>query len=124
VDNNYKFTYVSGKVTVYKPAASVSPMSLSFDAQAVKTMSATQEVTVLNTGSGPLSVTGISFSGTDEADFAETDTCGKLPAALAVESSCTISVTFTPQAKGSRNAGLSLATAAGTKTVTLSGIGK
>jgi len=124
VDKNYKFNYESGTVRVYKPAVSVSPMSLSFGGQTVKTKSVSQKVKISNAGDGPLSVKGIGTSGTNEADFTETDTCGKLPAALAVESSCTISVTFAPQAKGSRNAGLTLATAAGTKTVTLSGTGR
>jgi YVTN family beta-propeller protein len=124
VDKNYRFSYVSGTVTVYKPAASVSPTLLSFGTQAVDTRTASKKVTVSNTADGPLTVKGIGLSGTDEADFAESDTCGKLPATLAAKSSCTISVTFTPRAKGSRSAVLSLATGAGTKTVPLSGTGK
>jgi trimeric autotransporter adhesin len=52
-----------------------------------------------------VSITGISFTGTNAADFAETNTCGTTVAAGA---SCFIQVTFTPSAKGNRTATLSV----------------
>lgn len=63
---------------------------------AVGTTSAAQNLTLTNTGSGSLSISGIVASG----DFAETDNCGTFVAAAGT---CTISVTFTPTATGTRN---------------------
>jgi hypothetical protein len=49
--------------------------------------------------------TGISMIGTDSKDFAESNTCGKtVPAG----ESCFMTVTFTPLAKGSRTASVSI----------------
>jgi hypothetical protein len=51
-----------------------------------------------------VSITGISITGTDEHDFAESNTCGK---SVPAGESCFITVTFTPLAKGSRTASVS-----------------
>ena len=70
-----------------------------FGSQLVGTTSGAQPVTLTNSGTAPLSITGISMSGASSADFAETDTCPVSPATLAVNASCTISVTFSPTAR-------------------------
>src|SRR5262249_30357477 len=62
-------------------------------------------VTVQNTGSGPLTVTGLSVAGTDFAVSA--NTC--LAAPIAAGGTCTVSVTFTPTAAGARSATLQIA---------------
>jgi hypothetical protein len=70
------------------------PSSLSFSST-VGTTTQPQTVTVINTSSSlPLVITSIGVTG----PFAETDTCTTQP--VAPSGHCTISVTFTPTAKG------------------------
>jgi hypothetical protein len=99
----------------------VDPTSLVFGSQPVGTTSATQTVTVSNTGSVPLTVSGISATGPDAATFAQTSTC---VGTVSVGQSCTVSVTFTPTSTGAKTASLSLSSDAATNpVVTLSGTG-
>ncbi len=65
------------------PVANVSPGTLTFANQQVGTNSATQMVTLSNTGTAPLQINNISIGGTNPANFSETNTCGNLPATLA-----------------------------------------
>ena len=81
---------------------SVSPASLTFLPILVGTPSAVQSVTYTNTGSLPISITGLSTTG----DFAQTNTCGTT---LALGATCTASITFTPTARGARTGSLSIA---------------
>ncbi|PYU20129.1 MAG: hypothetical protein DMG30_22155, partial [Acidobacteria bacterium] len=83
-----------------EPWLSLSTNGLTFLAQAEGT-TATQTVTLTNTGTTSLTVSSIVISGTNSADFAETDNCGS---SVAAGASCTINVTFTPGAAGSRTA--------------------
>jgi hypothetical protein len=76
------------------PGIALAPGSLAFGPQPLGTTSAPQTATLLDAGSQPLSITSIEVSG----DFAQTNTCGELPAGT----TCTISVTFTPTATGTR----------------------
>src|SRR5207245_1491643 len=80
------------------PAISLSATSLSFGSQATVNASAAQTVTLSNTG-GPLSISSMAVTGTNAGDFSETNTCGS---SVAGGANCTISVTFTPTAAGSR----------------------
>jgi len=77
-----------------QPAVSLSPASLTFATQVVNTASAAQVVTITNTGTANLTVTGV----TATAPFAATNTC---TSAVAPGGICTVSVTFTPTAAGS-----------------------
>ncbi|MBV9296549.1 MAG: choice-of-anchor D domain-containing protein, partial [Acidobacteriaceae bacterium] len=76
------------------PVAGVSPSSLTFSSQGTGTRSASQPVTISNTGTGPLTISNIDISGGNPADFAQTNTCGTLPATVAVGATCTVNVTF------------------------------
>ena len=67
-----------------------------------------QSVTLTNSGNAALTINGISVTGTNSADFGQTNTCPTGPSTLAAGSSCSISVTFTPGAAGSRSASLSI----------------
>ena len=104
------------------PVVTLSPTSLTFAGQAVGTTSTAQMVTLSNTGGSTLSVSSISLTGTNPGDFAETNTCGT---SVAAGANCTISVTFTPMATGTRTASVSIAdNAAGSpQTVGLTGTG-
>jgi subtilisin family serine protease len=81
--------------------ATLAPSSLAFQPQLVGSSSAAQSLTYSNTGDLPVSISGISAAG----DFAETSTCGT---SLAVGANCSISVTFTPTARGLRSGVLSI----------------
>jgi hypothetical protein len=105
------------------PIAGLSTTSLTFSSQTVATTSAAQTLTLSNTGNAALTINSIAFTGANPGDFAQTSTCGS---SLAASSSCTISVTFTPTAVGSRAASLTITdnnnnVAGSTQSVSLSG---
>jgi len=77
--------------------ASLSPTSLSFGDQNVGTSSAPQTVALSNLGTSKLVIEGIELAGTGSANFIQKNNCRK---GLAKGASCTITVTFTPQAAG------------------------
>jgi hypothetical protein len=100
-----------------------TPASLTFAAQTVGTSSAAKVVTFTNNLTTALNFSGASFTGTNAGDFAQTNTCG---ASVPAKGRCTISVTFDPQAKGTRTATLNINDGANTspQTVPLKGTGK
>ena len=85
-------------------AATASPSSLTFAGQALGTTSATQTITVTNTGSVALLPNAISFTG-DAQDFAASGCVGQT---IPASGTCPLQVTFTPQATGDRSAALIL----------------
>ncbi|HET6216387.1 MAG TPA: FG-GAP-like repeat-containing protein, partial [Acidobacteriaceae bacterium] len=87
------------------PLLSPAPASLTFAQQAIGTTSAAQDVVFTNSGRATLNISGISISGANSGDYAESGNCG---ATLAANASCQIAVTFTPTAPGTRNAALSV----------------
>jgi hypothetical protein len=104
------------------PLVSLSASALTFASQSVGVASGSQAVTMTNSGTGPLTVTGISIAGVNAADFTETNTCGT---SVAAGAQCSISVTFKPTAAGARSAAISIAdNAAGSpQSITLTGTG-
>jgi hypothetical protein len=104
------------------PAVALIPTSLNLPSTAVNSISAAQTITVLNSGTSPLSISGISVTGANPSDFAETSNCSNT---LAVNATCTISVTFSPQSVASFAANISIAdNAAGSvQTAMLTGTG-
>jgi hypothetical protein len=118
-DNSPQTASLSG--TGVLPAA-VSPTSLTFGTQKVGTSSTARKVTLINNLSTALAIT-ITFTGANPGDFAETDTCG---GSLAARSRCSISVTFTPGAAGTRSARLNVNDSANNspQRVALTGTGK
>ncbi|MGO9636909.1 MAG: choice-of-anchor D domain-containing protein, partial [Terracidiphilus sp.] len=108
------------------PVLSLSPANLTFASTPVNAASATQAITLTNTGSEALSLSGtglgISISGANAGSFSQTNMCGT---SVAAGVSCAITVTFSPAASGTLNAALSIAdNASGSPaTVALSGTG-
>jgi hypothetical protein len=98
------------------PGATLSTISLTFGSQSVGVTSAPQTVTLFSNGTAPLHITEISASG----DFTETDNCKK---GVAAGSTCTLNVTFTPTASGTRTGTLTISDNAGgsPQTVSLTG---
>lgn len=105
------------------PAVSLSPSTVSFGSVNVGSSSASETVTLSSTGTADLTISSISITGTDSSDFAETNNCGT---SLNTGSDCTITVTFKPEAAGTRSAELSIATNASSSpaSVSLSGTGE
>src|SRR5258708_32366899 len=103
--------------------AALSPASgLTFGSRVIGTTSSPQIATLSNGQSVTLNINSIGFTGTNSGDFAQTNTCGgSLPAGGV----CTISVTFTPTANGSRSATLTVTDDAGNspQTVSVTGTG-
>jgi sugar lactone lactonase YvrE len=92
--------------TAVAPAISITPATLAFASQTVKTPSAPQTVTIKNTGTGPLSFTGtgITIGGPNAADFsivAAGDTCS---APLGAGATCSFSIVYNPAAPGTSTA--------------------
>ncbi len=100
----------------------VSPDALMFGTQAVGTPSAAQTVTVTNNGTIALPIASITRSGTNTAQFSETNNCRP---SVAVAGTCTINVVFAPTGKGTKTATLNIngSAGAGTQTVALTGTG-
>ena len=98
----------------------LTPSSVNFGNQGYGTASSPQPVTLANGQTSSLTGIGVSISGTNASDFAQTNNCGT---SLAGNSNCTINVTFTPSAYGSRGATLSVSDSAGTQTSSLNGTG-
>ena len=105
-------------VSVPAPVASLSSSSLNFGNQFVGTTSSSMTVTLGNTGTAPLTITGITASG----DFLPGSNCGT---SLVAGAQCSISATFTPTTGGTRTGTLTIQDNAGsgTQTVGLSGVG-
>jgi len=98
--------------------AALSPASgLTFGSRVIGTTSSPQIATLSNGQSVTLNINSIGFTGTNSGDFTQTNTCGgSLPAGGV----CTISVTFTPTANGSRSATLTVTDDAGNSPQTIS----
>jgi hypothetical protein len=104
---------------VAAPVMSLSPTSLTFVSQATGTASATQSITVTNSGNAALTITSVVTTG----DFNETDNCAGV--AIAAGASCTVQVEFLPTATGARAGLLTIYgnVKGGQATAALSGMG-
>jgi 6-phosphogluconolactonase (cycloisomerase 2 family) len=109
-------------ILLQSPIASLAPPTLSFGDQTLNTKSPPQTVTLSNAGSASLVIAGISITGLNSSDFAQTNDCGN---GLLAGANCQINVTFTPSAVGARSATLSVSdNASGSpQTASLSGLG-
>jgi hypothetical protein len=114
------------------PTANVTPSSLTFSTQDVGTTSASQKVTVTNTGGANLvlGATPVTLSGADPGDYATASgtTC-TANLSIAPSANCMIEVTFSPTTTGTLTANLVITDNSGgtsgtTQTVTLTGTGQ
>jgi hypothetical protein len=107
------------------PSATVSPSSDNFGSVTKGTTSGGMASTLTNnsTNGSVLSISSIAVTGTNKSDYSQTNTCG---ATLAVNASCTVTVKFTPSAKGTRTANITITdnVSAGDQTISLTGTGK
>jgi hypothetical protein len=121
-DSNHTGSMGTLSQVVQGAIAQVSPTSLNFGNQTVGIPSASQKVTLSNTGNISLSVTSISIRGSNPADFAQTNTCGN---SVVAGGNCTISATFSPTAVRTRSATISITDNApgNPQKVSLTGVG-
>lgn len=93
-------------ITPLVVSAQVTSGTLSFGSQPVSTLSQAQTVTVTNTGTVPLTVSGVTFTGAGATDFFFGSwSCG---GSVAPGSSCQLAVRFAPSAPGPRAATLTI----------------
>jgi YVTN family beta-propeller protein len=120
--NSPQSVSLTGTAVATAPTVALSPTSLTFASQTVGTTSATQTVTVSNTGNAALSVTSIAVAGTNSGDFSQSNTCGT---SVAAGANCTITVAFKPTATGARTASITIANNASNspQSVSLTGTG-
>lgn len=99
---------------------SLSTTSINFGTVVDGQSSQPQSVVLSNTGDATLNLTSISVTGTNPADFTQTNNCG---AQVIAGANCTVAITFKPTRNGQRAATLSVADdASGSpQTVALSG---
>ena len=99
-------------------SVTLMPSSLTWPAATVGSVSASQILTVNNTGGSPAALQSESVTG----DFSITgNTCG---ASLAAQTSCSLSIVFQPTASGASTGTLTVVDDAGTQTASLSGMGQ
>ncbi|SFS04260.1 Beta-propeller repeat-containing protein [Granulicella pectinivorans] len=92
---------LTGTAITPAPVVVLAPASLTFATQNTGTTSAAQTITLSNTGNAALTLTSIAASG----DYAQTNNCGT---SVAASASCTIAVTFTPTASGTRTGAITV----------------
>ncbi len=94
-----------GFVSKFSPSPNVglSP-SLNFGYVTDGTTSAPQTITLTNTGNTNLTVNSVSITGPNSGDFAQTNTC----TTVSPQTTCAITVTFTPTIAGSETANVSV----------------
>jgi FG-GAP-like repeat len=104
------------------PTLSSSPTVLNFAPQVPGTISSAQTVTLTNSGTATLSLSGLAISGADATGFAQTNNCAPT---LAAKASCQIKVTSTPGTAGTQTASLNITDNApgSPQTVALNGTG-
>ena len=111
------YTVLGTGIAPATPAMTLSDKFLLYASRKINTTSEAATTVITNTGSAAL---GSLLLTPSTAEFAATHNC---PALLAVNASCTVSVTFTPSQAGAREAVLTLQSNAGSAAVSLSGVG-
>jgi hypothetical protein len=103
---------------------------IAFGNQRINITSVPQSVTISNTGTSPLTLSGINITGANADQFAKAagGTCGTtFPKVLAATASCTQDVTFTPTSVGTKTSSVEIASDdpdTPTATLALSGTGE
>ena len=98
--------YLANGSAAAAPSVSLAPSPLPFGSENMGTTSAPLTVTLTNTGTANLILSTVTVGGTNSGDFAKsTDSC--TGATVTSLRTCTVDVTFTPSATGSRAGTLS-----------------
>ena len=105
--------------TSEQAAGSTSVSTVDFGHVTLGNSSAPTNVILNNDGNISLAVNSLTVTG----PFTATQNCGTMPASVSVTGSCIVSVVYTPTTTAVETGTLSIATGAGTKTVSLTGMG-
>ncbi|SPE45766.1 conserved exported hypothetical protein [Candidatus Sulfotelmatobacter sp. SbA7] len=108
------------KISAEPSDITLFPLHLDFGNRPTGVASDPQVSVLNNTGSTSLTITSISITGTNSADFAQSNNCG---ATLQPGTSCSINVTFTPTAIGNRSATVKIVDSAPQQWISLTGLG-
>ncbi len=120
---------LSGNAITVTGTIAAAPSQLTFGPQPQGVTSGIQYLYVQNPGNTAITVTGVSFSGTNGADYTTTGSnCGGFPFTIQAApansvSSCYFPVQFTPGGTGTRTATFTVSSSAGTSTAALTGTG-
>ncbi|MEO7426917.1 MAG: malectin domain-containing carbohydrate-binding protein [Fibrobacteria bacterium] len=113
---------LSGTGSQIAPAVlTAAPGSMAFGSVALNTPSTPANLVLSNTGGSPLTISALTLSGAQAAEFSLTPPA--LPLTLAPAATASIPVRFTPAAVGVRAATLAVTSSAGNANVPLSGTG-
>jgi dienelactone hydrolase len=109
-------------ITLSSGTVQIVPYALNFGTVVLNSRSSPHSVTLTNTGTAALSITGITITGTNSADFSQTNTCNT---SVAAGMTCDITAVFAPKARGLRSATISIADSStdSPQQVSLSGTG-
>jgi hypothetical protein len=104
------------------PFLTPAPSRVNFAPQGLGTSSNPAVIMFVNSGNAVLNISSIGITGTNASDFSLKNACGS---SLAAGASCSVNVTFTPTAGGSRTASVSISDSApgSPQAVDLSGTG-
>ena len=97
--------FIGNPSVTASPAASLSPASLSFAATTVGQTSAPLTVTLSNTGNAALQISTIGVSG---SEFSRSGGSCAPAGTVAIGASCSLQVSFSPSAAGTRSASLTV----------------
>ncbi len=109
---------ITGTGSAVPSSATLTPATITLPNQILNTTSATQTYTLKNTGSGALTITGITYN--PGGVFAASTNCPTSAAAgtLAAGASCQTFLTFTPTAVGNFSGAITVTDNAGVQTAT------
>jgi hypothetical protein len=96
---------ISGTGASSSPQVSLFPTTVTFIGQPLGGSSPPQTVTLINNGTGPLTITSITVTGGAKKDFSQTNDCGT---SVPANGSCSIDVVFTPTVAGTREASITI----------------
>ena len=101
--------------------------SVAFGDQIINTTSGTQTVSIGNSGTAPLTISAITLTGTNAANFTLSGQGGCTGASIAPAGSCTLTLSFAPTTTGAKTAQINLTSnaqnAAAVNTIALTGNG-
>ena len=114
-------TGLSGPYLLQGAELTLSPRSLAFGSLPINTTSAAKSVTMTNTSANVVAIVSVALTGSAAGQFASTNNCGS---SLVGHATCTIKVTFKPNAKGAKSATLNVnGGGGGLRSVGLTGTG-
>jgi hypothetical protein len=102
------FSRPPGSQPIVGPIALLSATSLAFGNLSLGQTSGIQTLTILSNGGQALSLNSLAITGANPGDFAIASSTCQVPGVLQPGTSCSVLISFTPSAAGSRSAALTI----------------